>query len=494
MKQLDGTGMKRLHREWRRRTEGRLALVLDDVQGPFNVGAIIRTAAALRVDDVWLSGPHARARRHQGRQDRPRHPALPDASTGRATVLERHRRRPGRRLPGGRRRAGRRRRRPPRARRSAAATCLVVGHEDRGLRARDPRRLRRRRLPPPARQGRVPQRGHGRRHRLLRGAPAGLGYSPLDGSIIANTWVTDGRRAARPGRARPAPPDIAARRRARRSPTVPAWPNRPCAPSATTSSSRRPASSTRHARLDHRRGQRGLGRADRRRPAHGAFSAAGQLVGLTRRLRRPTSPCPAATVAAGWRHRGGGALHPPAAGPPHPAHAEPSSTPSPTSGSRSPSSSRPSGPSTGASGTAPPIDACRFEIDTADGPRSGSRPRLDRAGRPRRAPPCTSRPPTRPAGPAPRARSAAEPMVLGAHRRRRRAGPGQTFDAGLHRGALWRDDGGCRAGCGRLQGRRRVDRNRPAGRSRRAAPRRRHPGGRAGALAPPLRDRLDRRP
>jgi tRNA (guanosine-2'-O-)-methyltransferase len=44
-----------LHRDWRRRADGRLGLILDDVQGPFNVGAIYRTAAAYRVEHVWLS-------------------------------------------------------------------------------------------------------------------------------------------------------------------------------------------------------------------------------------------------------------------------------------------------------------------------------------------------------------------------------------------------------------------------------------------------------
>ena len=48
--------VKRLNREWRRRTEGRLALLLDSVSQPFNVGSIVRSAAAFGVESVWLCG------------------------------------------------------------------------------------------------------------------------------------------------------------------------------------------------------------------------------------------------------------------------------------------------------------------------------------------------------------------------------------------------------------------------------------------------------
>jgi len=56
---LGSTDLKRLHREWRRRAEGRVGLVLDSVATPANVGSILRTAAALRVDDVWVCGQTA---------------------------------------------------------------------------------------------------------------------------------------------------------------------------------------------------------------------------------------------------------------------------------------------------------------------------------------------------------------------------------------------------------------------------------------------------
>jgi tRNA (guanosine-2'-O-)-methyltransferase len=59
MRQLGPTDLKRLHRSWQRRTERRVALLLDGVQSPFNVGAIVRTAAAWRVDHLYLAGSTA---------------------------------------------------------------------------------------------------------------------------------------------------------------------------------------------------------------------------------------------------------------------------------------------------------------------------------------------------------------------------------------------------------------------------------------------------
>ncbi len=56
MKQLDGTGMKRLHRSWRQRTSGRLSIILDGLGTPVNVGSIVRTAAAYRVERMWCAG------------------------------------------------------------------------------------------------------------------------------------------------------------------------------------------------------------------------------------------------------------------------------------------------------------------------------------------------------------------------------------------------------------------------------------------------------
>jgi tRNA (guanosine-2'-O-)-methyltransferase len=123
--------MKRLHREWRRRTEGRLALVIDDVQGPFNVGAIIRTAAALRVDDVWLAG----------RTPEPGDTKVGKTALGTQRYLSFQRvdeasaaidaaRTVGYRVVGIELADGAR---PLHELVLGQATCLVVGHEDRGL-------------------------------------------------------------------------------------------------------------------------------------------------------------------------------------------------------------------------------------------------------------------------------------------------------------------------------------------------------------------------
>jgi len=54
---LSPTELKRLHRTWRRRTELRLALILDGVQNPYNVGSLLRSAAAYNVDTIWAVPP-----------------------------------------------------------------------------------------------------------------------------------------------------------------------------------------------------------------------------------------------------------------------------------------------------------------------------------------------------------------------------------------------------------------------------------------------------
>ncbi|GAA2449870.1 hypothetical protein GCM10010191_79530 [Actinomadura vinacea] len=55
-KQLRPTDVKRLNRDWRRRTDARLGLLVESVTQPFNMGSIIRSAAAFGVERLWLAG------------------------------------------------------------------------------------------------------------------------------------------------------------------------------------------------------------------------------------------------------------------------------------------------------------------------------------------------------------------------------------------------------------------------------------------------------
>src|SRR6202000_929481 len=55
-RQLRPTDVKRLNRERRPRTGGRLALRLASVRQAITVGSIVRTAATFGVESIWLCG------------------------------------------------------------------------------------------------------------------------------------------------------------------------------------------------------------------------------------------------------------------------------------------------------------------------------------------------------------------------------------------------------------------------------------------------------
>jgi tRNA (guanosine-2'-O-)-methyltransferase len=128
---LNDTEIKRLNREWRRRTEGRVAIYLDDVQTPFNVGAIVRTAAAERIEHLYLSGASVS----------PNHPKAHKLSMGSERFIEHSQhatsndaldaiKDAGYRLVGielGQDAV------PLHEARLGDAVCLAFGHEDRGL-------------------------------------------------------------------------------------------------------------------------------------------------------------------------------------------------------------------------------------------------------------------------------------------------------------------------------------------------------------------------
>lgn len=134
---LSGTEAKRLHRDWRRRTERPVSLILDNVQTPFNVGSIVRTAASFRVEHLHLAGAaavtpdHPKSKKTSLGTERlvpwSQHPNVEAAvaaargGAGRMRVI-------GIELATGGRPLHELALDPP-----PGPVCLVVGHEDRGL-------------------------------------------------------------------------------------------------------------------------------------------------------------------------------------------------------------------------------------------------------------------------------------------------------------------------------------------------------------------------
>jgi tRNA (guanosine-2'-O-)-methyltransferase len=131
VKVLGPTDLKRLHRDWRRRTEGRISIVLDGVMTPVNVGSICRLAAAYGVDRMWLAGATPSVR-HPGAQKTAMGTdrfveIVADATSADAIAAERAE---GRQIVGLELADGAV---PITTAALIGDVCLVVGHEDHGL-------------------------------------------------------------------------------------------------------------------------------------------------------------------------------------------------------------------------------------------------------------------------------------------------------------------------------------------------------------------------
>lgn len=131
---LGPTELKRLHRDWRRKATGSITLVLDGVQSPFNVGAILRSAAAEGVEGVWFvsgaTSPSTNTKVGKTALGADRYLDCVDVATVAEAVAAN--RGAGRRVVGIELAEGAQ---PLHELDLTGSVCLLIGHEDRGLSA-----------------------------------------------------------------------------------------------------------------------------------------------------------------------------------------------------------------------------------------------------------------------------------------------------------------------------------------------------------------------
>ena len=326
-RQLDSTGLKRLHRTWRRRTDGR-------------VGAAPRQRAVAvqrRRDPAHRRRVHGRppvarrrhrlADRRQDGQDRARVAALP------RLVVARHRRRRRRRGP--RRRLPRRghradRRRHARCPRPGSTAPCASSSATRTAASRPPPW-------PPATRWRSSRSSGGSARSTWPPPPPSPCTRPGAGPG-SRRRPTDADRSRACSRAAEPADEIAGRPSRSPVPTLAAWPS-PASARSPTTSWRAYINVVRTAFVEgprQRRGGRGAAGPHRPRPGARRLRRATAACAASPGPSAPGSPCPAAqhrAVRGGHQRRRAAHPHPP--WPPHPADAHRSSPTWPSAASPS---------------------------------------------------------------------------------------------------------------------------------------------------------------